>query len=199
MAGENQSQALNSIFGKSSCPEFVSEAYTTVTYHNKTPSFYDEIKIKLPSNLGDQHHLLFTFYHISCQHKPVAAPEQEKMIETPIGYTVTKFSIFFNYYYLKNIKHIFFIQWLPMCRSGRLSSGEFNLPVMSEIPPPNYSYIFPDVQLPGTKWIDNHKSIFTLSLEPFSSVNPMVYHTFLHFRIQLFITIDIKFICRILS
>lgn len=35
MAGEDQSLALNSIFGRSSCPEFTSEAYTTVTYHNK--------------------------------------------------------------------------------------------------------------------------------------------------------------------
>lgn len=44
--------------------------------------------MKLPANLGDQHHLLFTFYHISCQKKPVTAPELEKTIETPVGYTV---------------------------------------------------------------------------------------------------------------
>lgn len=61
-----------------------------------------------------------------------------------------------------------------MCRSGRLSSGEYNLPVMLEPPPPNYSYIFPDVLLPGTKWIDNHRPIFTISLDPYSSVHPMV-------------------------
>lgn len=150
MAGESQEHALKSIFGRSACPEFGTEAFTAVTYHNKNPYFYDEIKIKLPANLSDQHHLLFTFYHISCQRKPVAAPELEKTVETPIGYS-----------------------WLPLCRNGKLSSGEFNLPVMQEEPPPNYSYIFPDVLLPGTKWIDNHKPIFSLTVDPYSTIHPL--------------------------
>jgi hypothetical protein len=42
-----------------------------------------QIKVKLPAVLGDQHHLLFTFYHVSCQRKA-----DEKTIETPVGYTV---------------------------------------------------------------------------------------------------------------
>ncbi|GBP46865.1 Dedicator of cytokinesis protein 6 [Eumeta japonica] len=149
MAGEDQSSALPAIFGRSSCPEFSTEAYTTVIYHNKCPSIYDEIKIKLPANLGDQHHLLFTFLHISCQRKPVT-PDQEKNVETPVGYS-----------------------WLPLCCDGKLTCGEFSLPVMQEEPPPNYSYIFPDVQLPGTRWIDNHKSIFTLTLDAYSTVHPL--------------------------
>jgi hypothetical protein len=33
--GDDDAQGLRVIFGKSSCPEFVSEAYTAVTYHNK--------------------------------------------------------------------------------------------------------------------------------------------------------------------
>lgn len=84
MAGEEEHAALPVIFGKSSCPEFTSEAYTAVTYHNKSPDFYDEFKVKLPAVLGDQHHILFTFYHISCQKK-----NEEKTIETPVGYTVS--------------------------------------------------------------------------------------------------------------
>jgi len=96
MCGERQPQdAAFAIFGKSSSPRFVCEAYTTVSYHQRCPSFYDEIKIKLPADLDDRHHLLFTFYHVSCrrrgtlvggqdshQHRPQVAPE------TPIGYTV---------------------------------------------------------------------------------------------------------------
>jgi len=96
MCGERQpADAVYAIFGKSSSPRFVCEAYTTVSYHQKCPSFYDEIKIKLPADLDDRHHLLFTFYHISCrrrttlvggldnhQSRPQTAPE------TPIGYTV---------------------------------------------------------------------------------------------------------------
>lgn len=143
MCGEEEHNAMPVIFGKSSCPEFTTEAYTTVSYHSKCPDFYDEFKMKLPANLGDQHHLLFTFYHISCQRK-----EEKTTVETPVGYT-----------------------WLPVFRDGRLQTGEFCLPVMMEHPPPNYSYIPPDVLLPGTKWVDNHKGIFVVVLDAMSSVH----------------------------
>lgn len=52
----------------------------------RTPIFYDEVKIKLPATLGDQHHLLFTFYHISCQRK-----ETQTTVDAPVGYTVIIF------------------------------------------------------------------------------------------------------------
>lgn len=58
-----------------------------------------------------------------------------------------------------------------MLRDGRLISGEFSLPVMLEPPPLNYSYIPPDVNLPGMKWLDNHKGLFTVTLESTSSVH----------------------------
>lgn len=143
MCGEEEHNAMPVIFGKSSCPEFATEAYTTVSYHTKCPDFYDEFKLKMPANLGDQHHLLFTFYHIICQRK-----EEKTTAETPVGYT-----------------------WLPVFRDGRLQTGEFCLPVMMEHPPPNYSYIPPDVLLPGTKWVDNHKGIFVVVLDAVSSVH----------------------------
>ncbi|XP_022913566.1 dedicator of cytokinesis protein 7 [Onthophagus taurus] len=143
MAGEEIGNALNSIFGKSSCPEMANEAYTTVTYHNKCPSFYDEIKIKLPAALEDKHHLLFTFYHISCQKKL-----EQPTVDTPVGYT-----------------------WLPLLRDGRLVSGEFSLPIMLDQLPANYSYIPPDVCLPSTRWLDNHKGLFTVVLDTTSSIH----------------------------
>ncbi|XP_069991563.1 dedicator of cytokinesis protein 7 isoform X5 [Penaeus vannamei] len=148
MAGEEESAAMSVLFGKSSCPEFTTEAYTAVTYHNKSPDFYDEFKIKLPPVLGDQHHILFTFYHISCQKK-----NEEKTIETPVGYT-----------------------WLPVYRDGCLQTGEHSLPVMMERPPSNYSYITADIQLPGTKWVDNHKGLFTVLVEAVSSVHAQDKH-----------------------
>lgn len=89
MAGEKENNALCNIFGKSSCPEMTAEAYTAVTYHSKTPVFYDEIKIKLPATLGDVHHLLFTFYHVSCQRKV-----DQASVDTPVGYTVSFFVLF---------------------------------------------------------------------------------------------------------
>lgn len=60
---------------------------------------------------------------------------------------------------------------MPLLRDGRLVSGEFCLPVMLEPPPLNYSYIPPDVCLPGTKWLDNHKGLFTVTLDTASSVH----------------------------
>lgn len=84
MAGEGEQNAMCNVFGKSSCPEMVNEAYTAVTYHSKIPVFYDEIKIKMPAMLCDNHHLLFTFYHISCQRKV-----EQASVDTPVGYTVS--------------------------------------------------------------------------------------------------------------
>lgn len=59
-------------------------------------------------------------------------------------------------------------------KDHRLQTGEFSLPVTVEYPPSNYSYISPDVLLPGIKWVDNHKSIFTVSVESVSSIHTEV-------------------------
>lgn len=70
-------------------------------------------------------------------------------------------------------RFIYVPQWLPILNDGKLSVGEFNLPVMVEIPPENYSFIPPDVQLPGTKWLDNHRPVFTVIIEAVSSVHTL--------------------------
>ncbi|VDM43975.1 unnamed protein product, partial [Toxocara canis] len=70
------------VFGKSSCADMNAHANTIVCYHNKTPTFYDEIKIALPVDLNDGHHLLFTFYHVACKQNKLADE-----VETPIGYS----------------------------------------------------------------------------------------------------------------
>uniref|UniRef100_A0A3Q3WTZ9 Uncharacterized protein n=1 Tax=Mola mola TaxID=94237 RepID=A0A3Q3WTZ9_MOLML len=142
MAAEDPSQALPVIFGKSSCAEFMNEAYTPIIYHNKSPEFYEEMKMKIPANLTDNHHLLFTFYHISCQ------PKQNTPLESPVGYT-----------------------WIPLMQHGRLRTGSFSLPVSVEKPPPSYSVLTPDVQLPGMKWVDNHKGVFNVEVTATSSVH----------------------------
>ena len=69
----------------------------TLFLFDRTPVFYEEMKLRLPARLTNNHHLLFTFYHVSCQRKQEMTP-----IETPIGYT-----------------------WLPLLRDGRLLVGEF--------------------------------------------------------------------------
>lgn len=67
------------------------------------------------------------------------------------------------------------VKWLPLFQENRLLAGEMILPVMMEPPPDNYSYITPDVLLPGTKWVDNHKGIFTVHLEAVTSVHTQVF------------------------
>ncbi|XP_069088638.1 dedicator of cytokinesis protein 7 isoform X8 [Pleurodeles waltl] len=142
MYGEDPSNAMPVIFGKSSCPEFSKEAYTSVVYHNRSPDFHEEIKIRLPAMLTDHHHLLFTFYHVSCQQK------QNTPLETPVGYT-----------------------WIPMLQNGRLKTGPFCLPVSLEKPPQAYSVLSPEVPLPGMKWVDNHKGVFSVEVVAASSVH----------------------------
>ncbi|XP_075176491.1 dedicator of cytokinesis protein 7 isoform X14 [Anomaloglossus baeobatrachus] len=142
MSGEDPSNAMPVIFGKSSCPEFSKEAYTSVVYHNRSPDFHEEIKVRLPATLTDHHHLLFTFYHVSCQQK------QNTPLETPVGYT-----------------------WIPMLQNGRLKTGQFCLPVSLEKPPQAYSVLSPEVPLPGMKWVDNHKGVFNVEVVSVSSVH----------------------------
>jgi hypothetical protein len=76
-------------------PVFVGRNYSLsssylsgVTYHNKTPQFYDEIKVRLPLNLSARHHLLFTFYHVKCQLQKAGKSIQSGDIAVPVGYAV---------------------------------------------------------------------------------------------------------------
>ncbi|XP_055884538.1 dedicator of cytokinesis protein 7-like isoform X6 [Biomphalaria glabrata] len=143
LAVEDENYALPVIFGKSSCPEFARESIAAVTYHNKSPDFYEEVKMKLPAKLTETHHLLFTFYHISCQVKK----NEPTPTEVPVGYT-----------------------WLPLYRDGRLTSGDFFLPVSVDRLPNGYSLHHPDTQVHSMKWVDNHKGVFFVSLKAVSSV-----------------------------
>lgn len=69
----------------------------------RSPDFYEEVKIRLPARLTERHHLLFSFFHISCQQKQ----NQSGNVESLIGYSVrvsavthTSFFIFLTLEYL---------------------------------------------------------------------------------------------------
>ena len=49
--------------------KYIQSCSHTHTYPHvcRNPEFYEEIKIELPAKLTDKHHLLFTFFQISCQ------------------------------------------------------------------------------------------------------------------------------------
>ncbi|XP_065513982.1 dedicator of cytokinesis protein 8 [Caloenas nicobarica] len=150
MCGEDPSCAMPVIFGKSSGPEFVQEIYTAITYHNKSPDFYEEVKIKLPAKLTEKHHLLFTFYHISCQ------PKQGASVETLLGYS-----------------------WLPILLNDRLQTGHYCLPVALDKLPFHYSIHSPEKvpsQTPPVKWVEGHKGVFNVEVQAVSSVHTQDNH-----------------------
>ncbi|ETN73559.1 hypothetical protein NECAME_13471 [Necator americanus] len=137
-------QPLSVMFARSAGCEMTSEVRTAVVYHNKTPHIADEIKLRIPVDLDDGHHLLFTFYHISCK-----ANNKDEEVEYPIGFS-----------------------WLPLFRDGRLSTGDFHLPICLDRLPSSYGYLSPDVALPNVRWLDGHKPVFNLSIIAISTVHP---------------------------
>ncbi|KAJ6244379.1 dedicator of cytokinesis dock [Anaeramoeba flamelloides] len=48
---------------------FVNCKWTSTQFKNKSPTFYDEIKLKLPPAIGPYHHILFTYYNLNCKFK----------------------------------------------------------------------------------------------------------------------------------
>lgn len=82
------------IYGKSSTLAFRPFARTPVIYHKKNPSFTEEIKIKLPTVITPNSHILFTFSHVICQAKGKASE-----VENILGYVAIPFLVDNKYVY----------------------------------------------------------------------------------------------------
>lgn len=70
--------------------------------------WYEEVKIKLPTNILSTHHLLFTFYHISCD----ISKKRENGVESCVGYS-----------------------WIPLLHKGKLNVDVQVIPVAAHLPP----------------------------------------------------------------
>ncbi|EGD79273.1 hypothetical protein PTSG_09690 [Salpingoeca rosetta] len=132
------------------------EAYTPVAYHNKMPEFHHEFKIRLPDKLTPDHHLLFTFFHVSCKDKG----DTEELNEKVIGYS-----------------------WFPLFKSrfAYIPSQPLDLPVCLDKPADTY-YLQKPEEVRGVKWLEGpRKGSFKVSLNLVSTTHcPNVYvHTFL--------------------
>lgn len=44
--------------------------------------FIHQFKIELPTQLHEKHHLLFTFYHVSCDSNSKASTKRRELVET---------------------------------------------------------------------------------------------------------------------
>lgn len=80
----NYSLTINSqrIYGRPDSSIMSNKVSCAVLHHNSVPSWYEEIKIHLPTRLHSKHHLLFSFYHISCDMNK----KKENGVESCVGY-----------------------------------------------------------------------------------------------------------------
>uniref|UniRef100_A0A8C0FWI6 Dedicator of cytokinesis 10 n=1 Tax=Bubo bubo TaxID=30461 RepID=A0A8C0FWI6_BUBBB len=151
---EEGAKPLKCIYGKPGGPLFTTAAYTAVLHHSQNPDFYDEVKIELPTQLHKKHHILFSFYHVTCDINAKANAKKKEALETPVGYA-----------------------WLPLLKDAQLASQEHNVPVASSLPP-NYL----SLQEPTSgkqigcdvKWVDSGKPLFKVSTFVVSTVNTQV-------------------------
>ncbi|XP_064522589.1 dedicator of cytokinesis protein 10 isoform X12 [Pseudopipra pipra] len=148
---EEGAKPLKCIYGKPGGSLFTTSAYTSVLHHSQNPDFYDEVKIELPTQLHKKHHILFSFYHVTCDINAKANAKKKEALETPVGYA-----------------------WLPLLKDAQLASQEHNVPVASSLPP---SYLSLQEPTSGkqigcdVKWVDNGKPLFKVSTLVVSTVN----------------------------
>ncbi|KAM8997036.1 dedicator of cytokinesis protein 11 isoform 6-T6 [Ara ararauna] len=146
---EADARPLKCIYGKPGGHLLTTNAYAAVLHHNQSPEFYDEIKIELPIHLHQKHHLLFTFYHVSCEINTKATSKKQDTVETQVGYA-----------------------WVPLLKDGRIVTLERHLPVSSNLPPGYLGLGDTEARRPSVdaKWVDGAKPLFKIRLHLDSTV-----------------------------
>ncbi|XP_030198490.1 dedicator of cytokinesis protein 9 isoform X4 [Gadus morhua] len=146
---EEDALPLKCIYGRPGGQLFTKNALAAVLHHQHNPEFYDEFKIELPTQLHERHHLLFTFYHVSCDSNSKASTKKRDMVETQVGYA-----------------------WIPLLKDGRMIMNESQASVASSLPTGYLSgqdgatkHSGPDV-----KWVDGGKPLFKVSTHLVSTV-----------------------------
>ncbi|XP_035917341.1 dedicator of cytokinesis protein 11 isoform X2 [Anopheles stephensi] len=158
-----EAKSIECIYGRPGQDQLVSQMSCPVLHHNTSPTWYEEIKLRLPLNITAQHHLLFSFFHVSCN---IAKKKDltTTSTETPVGFA-----------------------WLPLLAKGKINVEEQCLPVAASLPV-GYLSIQPlglgrGNAGPDVQWIDNQRPIFTVSLRLDSTVlttDQHLHNLFLH-------------------
>ncbi|XP_060247615.1 dedicator of cytokinesis protein 9 isoform X8 [Meriones unguiculatus] len=147
---EEDSQPLKCIYGRPGGPAFTTSALAAVLHHQQNPEFYDEIKIELPTQLHEKHHLLFTFFHVSCDNSAKGSTKKKDAVETQVGFS-----------------------WLPLLRDGRVVTNEQHTPVSANLPA---GYLgFQELGMgrhygPEIKWVEGGKPLLKVSTHLVSTV-----------------------------
>uniref|UniRef100_A0A8B9NA04 Dedicator of cytokinesis 11 n=1 Tax=Accipiter nisus TaxID=211598 RepID=A0A8B9NA04_9AVES len=147
---EADARPLKCIYGKPGGHLLTTNAYAAVLHHNQSPEFYDEIKIELPIHLHQKHHLLFTFYHVSCEINTKATSKKQDTVETQVGYA-----------------------WVPLLKDGRIVTLERHLPVSSNLPPGYLGLGDTESRKVGSmdaKWVDGAKPLFKIRIHLDSTI-----------------------------
>ncbi|XP_063809332.1 dedicator of cytokinesis protein 9 isoform X4 [Pseudophryne corroboree] len=147
---DEEAQPLRCIYGRPGNPVFVKNALASVLHHQQNPEFYDEIKIELPTQLHEKHHLLFTFYHVSCDTSSKGGTKKRDVIESQVGYA-----------------------WLPLLKDGRVVTNEQNIPVSANLPAGYLGYQELGMGKhsgPEIKWVDGGKPLLKITTHLVSTV-----------------------------
>ncbi|XP_051051160.1 dedicator of cytokinesis protein 9 [Phodopus roborovskii] len=152
---EEDSQPLKCIYGRPGGPLFTRSALAAVLHHQQNPEFYDEIKIELPTQLHEKHHLLFTFFHVSCDSSTKGSTKKDP-VETQVGYS-----------------------WLPLLKDGRVVTNERHIPVSANLPSGYLGY--QELSMgrhygPEIKWVEGGKPLLKVSTHLVSTVNTQDQH-----------------------
>ncbi|XP_052217568.1 dedicator of cytokinesis protein 9-like isoform X3 [Dreissena polymorpha] len=142
---------LKLVFSRHGNSVFSCSASTTVLHHNQAPDYMEEVKILLPPILHEKHHVLFRFYHVSCEGSKGSVKKRGD-IEVPVGYA-----------------------WVPLLHSsGRVEVGEKTIPVATNLP---HRYLSHDGSTPSrasasseVKWVDSAKPLFKVRLQLNSTI-----------------------------
>lgn len=97
------------IYGRAGQSMLLEKISCPVLHHNTTPTWYEEIKIRLPLNITASHHLLFSFVHVSCDLSK--RRDMNTTYENAVGYA-----------------------WMPLLTKGKINVDEQVLPVAASLP-----------------------------------------------------------------
>lgn len=97
------------IYGRPGQSTFLTKISCPVLHHSTVPSWHEEVKIRLPLTITAQHHLLFSFVHVSCDLSKKR--DASSSFENPVGYS-----------------------WLPLLAKGKINIEEQVLPVAASLP-----------------------------------------------------------------
>lgn len=97
------------IYGRPGQSMLLDRISSPVLHHNTNPTWYEEIKIRLPLNITAHHHLLFSFVHVSCDLSK--RRDANTTYENAVGYA-----------------------WMPLLSKGKINVDEQVLPVAASLP-----------------------------------------------------------------